>query len=77
MRNTMFYLKQTQNHLLNIESIWNIFFLFLQNLEDKAELFGVVVHYVWGSSSGHYFAFVKLGQHWFRIDDMKVFLYLM
>ncbi|XP_063431071.1 uncharacterized protein LOC134713712 [Mytilus trossulus] len=43
-----------------------------KELEDKAQLFGVIFHAGRSASNGHYYSFVKFGQHWFKIDDMKI-----
>ena len=43
-----------------------------QILEDKAELFSVIVHKGASLGNGHYFAFIKFGGQWYRVDDMKV-----
>ncbi|VDI31934.1 ubiquitin carboxyl-terminal hydrolase 36/42 [Mytilus galloprovincialis] len=41
-------------------------------IEDKAKLYGVIVHKGNTLSNGHYYAFILFGSQWYLVDDMRV-----
>jgi hypothetical protein len=41
-------------------------------LEDKADLFGAILHQGMRRNQGHFFAILRNKMHWFKVDDMKV-----
>ncbi|CAC5395512.1 USP36_42 [Mytilus coruscus] len=79
-KNIVIHLKRFNGTLRKVSKKVDVSFdLYLRNhvsngkeLEDKAQLFGVIFHAGRSTSNGHYYAFVKFGQHWFKIDDMKI-----
>ncbi|XP_071168781.1 uncharacterized protein [Mytilus edulis] len=79
-KNIVIHLKRFNGTLRKVNKKVDVSFdLHLRNhvsngkeLEDKAQLFGVIFHAGRSASNGHYYSFVKFGQHWFKIDDMKI-----
>jgi len=49
-----------------------LFCIYSQLLEDKADLYGAIMHRGTKIHRGHFFAIVRHRMQWYKVDDMRV-----